>query len=418
MKILTQKGQAIQKLYNRNLLPRKKHISEKVRHIIEDIMHHGDDALLKYTKRFDKAKLTAKQIRVAESEISGSYQGITSDFISTLKVIINNVLLFYKKQDQKPCRIRDDDGVVLKESIRPLDSVGIYVPAGTAPLVSTVYMTVLPAKVAGVKRIVIATPPNKDGHINPYILAVANLLKVNEIYKVGGAQAIAALALGTKTIPKVDKIIGPGNSYVTEAKRQLFGFVDIDMLAGPSELVVIANRHSNPDFIVADLEGQIEHLGGLAVLITTSKQILKQVRKKVPKGYGIYAKNIDEAVAISNRIAPEHLQILTNNPASVAKKIKHAGAIFLGPYSPTALGDYIAGPSHVLPTMGTAKFFSGLCASAFMKKSHIISYSKKALEKVQTSIEKIALIEGLQKHYESVNIRFHTKGSSSSKGGK
>jgi histidinol dehydrogenase len=406
MKILTQTGQGIQKLYNRNILWQKKHVYEKVKHIIEDVMHNGDEALIKYTKRFDKAKLTAKSLKVAEAEISGAYQGITNDFISTLKIIINNVSLFYKKQKQKPCRIKDKEGILLKENIKPLDSVGVYVPAGTAPLVSTVYMTVLPAKVAGVKRIVIVTPPDKDGYINPYILAVANLLKVNEIYKVGGAQAIAALALGTKTIPRVDKIIGPGNSYVTEAKRQLFGFVDIDMLAGPSELVVIANRHSNPDFIVADLEGQIEHLGGLAVLVTTSKKLLKQVRKKVPKGYGIYAKNIDQAVEITNKIAPEHLQIMTNNPAQVAKKIKHAGAIFLGPYSPTALGDYVAGPSHVLPTMGTAKFFSGLSAADFVKRSHVISYSRKALERMQNPIEKIALLEGLQKHYESVNIRF------------
>lgn len=406
MKILTQEGQGIQKLYNRNLSTHKKHIYEKVKRIIEDVMQNGDEAVIKYTKRFDNAKLTPKTLKVAEAEISGAYQGITNDFIQTLKLIINNVSLFYKKQNLRPCKICDGEGIILREALSPLDSVGVYVPAGTAPLVSTVYMTVIPAKVAGVKRIVIATPPDKNGQINPYILAVANLLKVNEIYKMGGAQAISALALGTKTIPKVDKIIGPGNSYVTEAKRQLFGFVDIDMLAGPSELVIIANRHSNPDFIVADLEAQIEHLGGSAVLVTTSKQILKQVRKKVPLGYGIYAKNIDEAIEITNRIAPEHLQILTNNPAQVAKKIKHAGAIFLGPYSPTALGDYVAGPSHVLPTMGTAKFFSGLSASDFVKKSHIISYSRKALERVQKPIEKIALLEGLQKHYESVNIRF------------
>jgi histidinol dehydrogenase len=261
--------------------------------------------------------------------------------------------------------------------------------------------------VAGVKQIVIATPPNKDGHVDPYILAVANLLKVNEIYKIGGAQAIAALSFGTKSVPKVDKIIGPGNMYVTEAKRQLFGHVDIDMLAGPTELVVIANRHSNPVFVIADLEAQLEHLGGLVVLVTTSKQLIKQVRKRVSKGYIIYAKNIDEAINITNRIAPEHLQILTNNPAGVAKKIKNAAAIFLGPYSPTALGDYAAGPSHVLPTLGTARFFSGLCVSDFMKKNHIISYSKRALEKMKEPIEKIATLEGLPKHYESVNIRFH-----------
>jgi len=407
MKILTQTGPGIQKLYNRHTSIHRKNVIEKVRHIVDDVRLYGDEAVIKYTKRFDKAKLTAKQLRVPENEISAAYQNITSDFISNLKVILHNVSLFYKKQNQKPARVRHDDGILLKENILPLDSVGIYIPAGTAPLVSSVYMTVIPAKVAGVKRIVIATPPDKNGHVNPYILAVANLLKVNEIYKVGGAQAIAALSLGTKTIPKVDKIIGPGNMYVTEAKRQMFGYVDIDMLAGPSELVIIANRHSNPNYVIADLEAQLEHLGGLAILVTTSKQLIKQVRKKVPKGYIIYAKNIDEAVDITNKIAPEHLEILTNNPASVAKKIRNAAAIFLGPYSPTALGDYAAGPSHVLPTLGTARFFSGLGTSDFMKKSHIISYSRRALEKLRGPIEKIAKLEGLTKHYESVNARFH-----------
>ena len=408
MKILKQNGPGIQKLYDRQTSIRKRAVSEKVRRIIEDVQLHGDDAIIKYTKRFDKVKLEAKQLRVSENEISCSFQNITSDFISDLKIILNNVSLFYKKQIQKPARIRHDDGILLKENILPLESLGIYIPAGTAPLVSSVYMTVIPAKVAGVKRVVIATPPNKDGNVDPYILAVANLLKVDEIYKIGGAQAIAALSFGTKSVPRVDKIIGPGNMYVTEAKRQLFGYVGIDMLAGPTELVIIANRHSNPNFIIADLEAQLEHLGGLVILVTTSKQLIKQMRNKVSKGYIIYAKNIDEAIAITNKIAPEHLQILTNNPSSVAKKIKNAAAIFLGPYSPTALGDYAAGPSHVLPTLGTARFFSGLCLSDFMKKSHIISYSKRALEKLKGPIEKIATLEGLPKHYESVNIRFQS----------
>jgi len=406
MKILAQNGPGIQKLFNRNVLSHKRHIEEKVRDIIDDIRTNGDDAVIKYTRRFDKARLKPRQLRVQENEISGAFQNITGDFVENLKIILDNVTLFYKKQTQKPCRIRHSDGLLIKENITPLDTIGIYIPAGTAPLVSTVYMTTIPAKVAGVKRIVIATPPDKDGQVNPYILAVANLLKVNEIYKIGGAQAIAALALGTKTIPKVDKIIGPGNIYVTEAKRQLFGNVDIDMLAGPTELVVIANRSSNPAFIEADLEAQQEHAGGLTVLITTSKQIMRQFRSKIPKGYMIYAKNMDEAVDIANKIAPEHLQILINNPASVAKKITNAGAVFLGPYSPTALGDYAAGPSHVLPTMGTAKFSSGLCLSDFEKKSHVIAYSKRALEKLKGPIEKIAKLEGLPKHYESVNIRF------------
>lgn len=406
MKVLTQTGQGIQKLYHRNFFTRKKHLEEKVQRIIEDVRLGGDDALLKYTRRFDKAALTVKQLQVAENEISGAFQNITSDFIAHLKVVINNVTSFYKNQVPKPCLVRDADGNLLKEIVLPLESVGIYIPAGTAPLVSSVYMTAIPARIAGVKRIVIATPPDKNGHVNPHILAVANLLKVNEIYKIGGAQAIAALALGTKTIASVDKIIGPGNMYVTEAKRQLFGYVDIDMLAGPTELVVIANRHSNPNYVVADCEAQLEHSGGLVILVTTSKPLMRQVRKRVAKGYGIYAKNIDEAIQIVNKIAPEHLQILTNNPLSVAKKIRNAGAIFLGPYSPTALGDYAAGPSHVLPTLGTARFFSGLCVSDFVKKSHVIAYSKRALEKLKAPIETIASLEGLPKHSESVNIRF------------
>jgi len=406
MKILKPTSTGLQKLYDRNLYARKKHVEEKVRRIIEDVKLNGDDAVLKYTRRFDKVKLTQKQIRVAEAEISGAFQNITSDFVGTLKLIINNVSRFYEKQIKKPRRVKDEDGVLLKEKILPLDSVGIYIPAGTAPLVSSVYMTVIPAKIAGVKRIVLAAPPDKTGHINPYILAVANLLKVDEIYKIGGAQAIAALALGTKTIPKVDKIIGPGNMYVTEAKRQLFGYADIDMLAGPSELAIIASRNSNPDYILADLESQAEHAGGLAILITTSRQLVRQLKKHIPNGYIVYVKNIDEAIEVANKVAPEHLQILSNNAVSIAGRIKNAGAIFLGPFSPTAVGDYIAGPSHVLPTLGTARFFSGICLSDFTKTSHIISYSKKALERIREPLEKVALLEGLKKHNDSVQIRF------------
>ncbi len=409
MKVLKQNGKGIEKIFNRNLLFRKKHIEEKVRKIVAEVQLNGDEALLKFTRKFDQCKLLAKHIRADESEISGAFQNITSDFIAALKLIINNVEVFYKKQLKKPARVKDHEGIVLKENILPLESVGIYIPAGTAPLVSSVYMTVIPAKVAGVKRIAIATPPNREGHIHPYILAVANLLKVNEIYKIGGAQAVAALAMGTKSIPKVDKIIGPGNMYVTEAKRQLFGYVDIDMLAGPTELVVIANRFSDPDYIIADLEAQMEHIGGLSILITPSKQLIRQIRKRATSGYCIPVKNMDEAVEVANRIAPEHLQILTNNPLSIAKKIHNAAAIFLGPYSPTAVGDYVAGPSHVLPTLGTARFFSGLCLSDFMKTSHVISYSRKALERIREPLDKIATIEGLPKHSASIKIRFNGK---------
>lgn len=406
MKLIKQTGLNIDKLYNRSRLARKKYIEEKVRGIIDDVRLNGDDAVLKYTWRFDGVRLTPRQLKVNESEISSAFQVITPEFVGHLKTIINNVSTYYRKQLHKPCKVNGQDGVMLKEEVRPFDSVGIYIPAGTAPLVSSVYMTAVPAIIAGVKRVVIVTPPNKEGKINPYILAVANLLKVNEIYKVGGAQAIAALALGTKTIPKVDKIVGPGNFYVTEAKRQLFGYVDIDMLAGPTELVLIANRYSNTDFVVADLEAQMEHIGGLSILLSTSKQLIKVVRKRIPNGYCIYCKNIDEAVTIANKLAPEHLQIVTSDAVSVAKKIRHAGAIFLGPYSPTALGDYAAGPSHVLPTMGTARFFSGISLSSFTKTSHIIAYTKKALEKVREPLEKIAHLEGLVKHADSVNVRF------------
>ncbi|MDD2654373.1 MAG: histidinol dehydrogenase [Candidatus Omnitrophica bacterium] len=405
MKLIKFSQKEFDKLYNRKF-SQKKRIQEKVRSIVDDVRANGDEALLRYTKKFDKVKLSVKQLRVSESEISGAYQDITPDFISSLKVVIENVTKFYKRQMRKSWRTRDDDGVILGESIQPLESVGIYIPSGTAPLVSTVYMTVLPAKMAGVKRIVLATPPDPRGRINPHILVVANLLKVNEIYRIGGAQAIAAMALGTKTVPKVDKIVGPGNCYVTEAKRQVFGYVDIDMLAGPTELVVIANRYSNPNFIIADLKSQSEHIGGLSILITTSKSLIKQVKSQAGAGYIILAKNLEQAVEISNRIAPEHLEILTNNPLNIVKKIKNAGAVFLGPYSPTAVGDYVAGPSHVLPTSGTARFFSGLGIEDFIKSSHLIFYSKKALEKVRQPLEKIAGIEGLKEHLESVRVRF------------
>ncbi len=399
-------SKAAAQLYDRNLYYRRKSVVDKVARILEDVRTSGDEAVLKYTARFDHVKLASRDLRVAESEISGAFQNIKPEFVATLKMVIQNVTTFYRSQIKKPCCIKSEEGILLKEEFRPIDTVGVYIPAGTAPLVSSVYMTVVPAKIAGVKRIVILTPPGRDGHVNPYILAVANLLNVSEVYKVGGAQAIAALAFGTRTIPRVDKIVGPGNAYVTEAKRQLFGYVDIDMLAGPTELVVIANRLSNPDFVVADLESQVEHAGGLAILVSTSKQLIRQVKNRVQGGYAIYAKNMEEACEIANRIAPEHLQILTSNPMSVARMIRHAGAIFLGPYSPTPLGDYVAGPSHVLPTLGTARFSSGLSLSSFMKTSHIVSYSRKALEKVREPLERIALIEGLVKHAESVNVRF------------
>ncbi|MFC1703980.1 histidinol dehydrogenase [Candidatus Omnitrophota bacterium] len=405
MKVLRNTSKELEKIYKRQLY-RKKSISQKVTKIIDNVAHQGDDALIRYTRRFDKVKMSHRQLVVSESEISAAYQNITPDFVSSLKLIIDNVTKFYKKQQKKSWRLKGQDGVILGEQIQPLDVVGVYIPGGTAALASSVYMTVLLAQIAGVKRIVMVTPPGKNIYINPHILVVADLLKVSEIYRVGGAQAIAAMALGTKTIPRVDKIVGPGNIYVTEAKRQLYGFVDIDMLAGPTELVVIANRYSNPKYVIADLAAQSEHVKGLSILITNSKKLVKQVKNEVSSGYIVLVKNIEQAIEISNKIAPEHLEILTNNPLKVVKKIRHAGAIFLGPYSPTAVGDYVAGPSHVLPTSGTARFFSGLSLQDFLKTSHVISYSKRALENIRGPLEKISTIEGLEKHTNSVKIRF------------
>jgi histidinol dehydrogenase len=407
LKIIRFTSKQLEKIYNRGQL-RQKRVEEKVRKIIDDVRLFGDEALIKYTRKFDKVKLSQRQLKVSQIEISGAYANISPHFVSSLKVIIENVNRFYRKQLRKSWRIKSPEGVVVGESYTPLEKVGVYIPAGTAPLVSTVYMTVLPAKLAGVKKIVMISPPDKNGNINPHILVVADLLKVDEVYRVGGAQGVAALAYGTKTVPRVDKIVGPGNIYVSEAKRQVFGIVDIDMIAGPTELVIIANRFSDPKFIVADLRAQAEHAKGLAILITNSKELAKEVKSQLDgdNGYIVLTKNLKQAAEIANKIAPEHLEILVQNPRELLKSIKNAGAIFLGPYSPVALGDYVAGPSHVLPTQGTARFFSGLNVTDFIKSSHIISYSKKALEKIREPLEKIAGIEGLQKHVDSVKSRF------------
>ena len=405
MRLVRVGSKHFQKLCDRNSC-RNRRVSESVRAILENVKLYGDEAVIKYTKKFDHIKLSPKDLKVTECEVSGAYQDIKPEFVSTLKVVLDNVTKFYKKQLKKSWKIKDADGVLLGEQITPLDKVGVYVPSGTVPLVSSVYMTVIPAKMAGVKKIVMVTPPNEYKSVDPHMLVVADLLKVDEIYKVGGAQAIGALAFGTKSIPRVDKIVGPGNAYVTEAKRQVFGYCDIDMLAGPTEVVVIANQLSNVNFIKADLEAQAEHFMGLSILITNSRNLVKTLKKENINGYIIQVKNMDEAAEVSNMIAPEHLQILTNNPKKIVKKITNAGAIFLGPYTPVAVGDYVAGPSHVLPTGGSARFFSGLGVSDFYKSSHILSYTKKALEKIREPLEKVAGIEKLAKHLDSVKVRF------------
>ena len=405
MKLLRLSSKQMAKIYDSSSF-RNRRLQSTVRKIVEDVRLNGDEAVLKYTKKFDGVSLKARQMKISESETSGAFQDIDPKFISALKAVIENITKFYSKRARKSWRMRSDDGAVLGQICRPIEKVGVYVPSGTVPLVSSVYMTVLPARIAGVKEIYLVTPPNKYKSINPHILAVANLLKVNGIYKAGGAQGIAALAFGTKTIPKVDKIVGPGNQYVTEAKRQVFGYVDIDMVAGPTELVIIANRYANPEYIKSDLEAQGEHYRGYPILITESKKMAKAFKNDPMDGYVILVRNMDEAAEVSNRIAPEHLQIMVKRPQRLLKKITNAGAIFVGNYTPTAVGDYVAGPSHVLPTGGTARFFSGLGIDDFIKSSHMLSYSKRSLEKVKDYIEIISKLEGLSKHMESVDVRF------------
>jgi histidinol dehydrogenase len=384
----------------------RKRLLKKVAGILESVRTEGDDAVIRFTKKFDGVDLTRKDLRVTESEISAAYQNIKPALVNTLKKIIRNIDKFYKNQIPKSWTIKHEPGIELGEKFEPIERVGVYVPGGTAPLVSSVYMTVIPARIAGVKKIVLLSPPNAHKTIDSHILVMANLLKVDEIYKVGGAQAIGALAFGTKTIPKVDKIVGPGNEYVTEAKRQVFGYCDIDMLAGPSEVLIIANQFSNIEYIRRDLLAQAEHHKGLAVLVTPSKKVFNTLRSDVSiKGFIIKVKNLDEAAMVSNTIAPEHLEIMVKSPFRLLKKITNAAAIFLGDYSPVALGDYVAGPSHVLPTGGTARFFSGLNLREFVKSSHVISYSRKALQGSAEWVKELTELEKLGQHWESVRVR-------------
>jgi len=404
MKLIRVGSKQFQKLLNRDLAV-KKRVALSVSRIINDVRIGGDDAILKYTKKFDRVKMKAKDIKVTQSEISAAYQDIKPEIVNALKLVMENINKFYKRTGKKSWKANEKEGVVLGEKVTPVDSVGVYIPSGTVPLVSSVYMTVMPAKIAGVKRIALVSPPNEYKSINSYILVMADLLETTEIYKVGGAQAIAALAFGTKIIPKVSKIVGPGNEYVTEAKRQVFGFCDIDMLAGPSEVLILANQSTNPAYVIKDLLAQAEHHKGLAILVTPSKRLAGIVRKEVDTGYLILTKNIEESIEIANQIAPEHLEIMVKNPNKVMKGIRNAGAIFIGSYSPVTVGDYVAGPSHVLPTGGTARFFSGLGVEDFLKTSHIIQYSKKMLEDMRETIEKLTSIEGLPRHMDAVKVR-------------
>ena len=403
----------------------QKDINIVVDKILEDVKTRGDVAIIEYTQKFDSKCITKDNLIVSEEEIKNAYKMVGPEFLEAINLAKENVTEFHEKQKRNPWMMTREKGVILGQTVRGVESAGIYVPGGTAVYPSSVIMNAIPAKIAGVENLVMVTPPLADGSINPHILVAADIAGVNKIYKAGGAQAIAGLAFGTESITKVDKIVGPGNIYVATAKKSVFGYVDIDMIAGPSEILIIADKTANDKFIAADLMSQAEHdVLASAMLITTSKDLADKVvseleiqiqtmsRKNIIKEslskYGVIliVDNINEAIDLANKIAPEHLEVLVNNPFDLLGDIKNAGSIFLGEYSPEPLGDYIAGPNHVLPTGGTARFFSPLSVDDFIKKSSYIYYTKEALGEVKDKVIKLTEVEGLTAHGNSIKVRF------------
>ena len=401
----------------------KKDVSGVVREIIEKVKAEGDAALYYYAEKFDKATLTS--LKVSEAEISEAVSSVEPKFIEILKSAAENIRTFHEKQKNSGFEIKKENGIIIGQKVIPVDRAGLYVPGGTAAYPSTVLMDAIPAKIAGCKRVVMVTPPGKDGKVNPVILAAAFVAGVDEIYKVGGAQAVAALAYGTESIPKTDKIVGPGNAYVAEAKRQLYGTVSIDMIAGPSEIMVIADGKNRPKDIAADLLSQAEHdKMASAVLVTDSEEfayaVSEELEAQIPMleraeiarasvdDYGkiIITEDLEAAVEVANEIAPEHLEICVDEPFKYLEKVRHAGSVFLGRYCPEALGDYYAGTNHTLPTSGTAKFSSPLSVDDFVKKTQYIYYDKEALGEVARDVEYFATKEGLTAHAKSAIIRF------------
>ena len=397
----------------------------KTDEIIENVRANRDAAIFDYTKRFDGADINAENILVTEDEIKEAYEKVDEKLLTVIRKALVNIRKYHEKQRQYSWFDSEESGIILGQKVTALEKVGVYVPGGKAVYPSSVLMNVMPAKVAGVDRIVMTTPPGKDGKVYPVTLVAANEAGVDEIYKVGGAQAIAALAYGTESIRKVDKIVGPGNIFVALAKRTVYGHVSIDSIAGPSEILVLADETANPRYVAADLLSQAEHDElASAILITTSEELAKEVSRQTKEfteqlarkeiiqksldnyGYILVADTMEDAIDAANEIASEHMEILTKNPYETMTKIRHAGAMFLGNYSSEPLGDYFAGPNHVLPTNGTAKFFSPLSVDDYIKKSSIISYSRQALEKVHNQIETFAKSEGLTAHANSIKVRF------------
>ena len=398
-------------------------VTSIVADIIDNVKKSGDEALLFYCEKFDNAKLSSME--VSEEEFDEAISKIEPQFIEVLNKAAKNIRKFHEKQVRHGFIINDEDGIVMGQKVIPVDRAGIYVPGGTAAYPSTVLMNAIPAKIAGCGQIVMVTPPGKDGKVNPAILTAAKIAGVDKVFKVGGAQAVAALAFGTETIPKVDKIVGPGNAFVAEAKRQVFGLVSIDMIAGPSEILVIADKKSNPKFVAADLLSQAEHDKlASAVLVTDSEELAikvsEELERQIPllerceiarkaiddNGKIIVANDIEEVIEISNEIAPEHLELILDNPFDYLDKIRHAGSIFMGRNCPEALGDYFSGANHTLPTSGTAKFSSPLSVDDFVKKTQYTYYTENALKKVKDDIDLFARKEGLTAHAKSATIRF------------
>ena len=397
----------------------------RVLEILEHVKNEKDQAVFDYTKQFDGADITANTITVTKEEITQAYDLVDVSLVEIIRKAKENIRIYHEKQKQYSWFDSKPDGTMLGQKVTALQRVGVYVPGGKAVYPSSVLMNVIPAKVAGVEEIVMVTPPGKDGKINPNTLVAANEAGVDVIYKVGGAQAIAALAYGTDSIPKVDKIVGPGNIYVALAKKAVYGHVSIDSIAGPSEILVIADETANPRYVAADLLSQAEHDElASAILVTTSETLAKEVSKQVEVfveelsrteimkkslenyGYILVADTMEEVIDIANEIASEHLEIMTANPYDVMMRVRNAGAIFIGEYSSEPLGDYFAGPNHVLPTNGTAKFFSPLGVDDIIKKSSIIAYSKEALEAIHSDIEQFAEAEKLTAHANSIKVRF------------
>lgn len=396
-----------------------------VAEIIDNIKTNGDKALFEYTLKFDKFELTRDNIRVTRDEIAAAYKELDAEYVEVIKKAKENICDYHKKQVRQTFITTKPDGSILGQRISPIASAGTYVPGGKAAYPSSVLMNIVPAKVAGVEKIVMVTPPGKDGKINPGTLVAADIAGVDEIYKVGGAQAIAALAFGTESVPKVDKITGPGNIFVALAKKAVYGNVGIDSIAGPSEIVVLADETPRARYVAADLLSQAEHDElASAILVTTSEELAQKVSAEVDGflkvleradiikksldnfGYIFVADSMSDAIDAVNEIAGEHLEILTKNPFETMTKIKNAGAMFLGEYSSEPLGDYFAGPNHILPTNGTSRFFSPLSVDDFIKKSSIICYSEEGLKKVHKDIELFAAKEGLTAHANSIRVRF------------